>query len=171
MTQLMTVNFHGNALYGREIGGTVFVAPKPIVEAMGLAWQSQLARIKRHHVLRQGITVMVIPTSTGPQSTVGLRLNLVPGWLFSISSPRIKDPATRRTVELFQHECFEVLWEHFSGKQRVLSISRRWIDLIHETRMLFGRRAAVQLWRVLGLPEVPAMQEAFRQLELFDKRA
>ena len=87
MSQLMTVNFHGNALYGANQNGDVFVALKPIVEAMGLAWQSQLQRLKRGSDFAQGITVMVIPTSQGQQSSVGLRLILVHGWLFTISSP------------------------------------------------------------------------------------
>jgi len=53
MSQLMTVNFHGNALYGANQNGDVFVALKPIVEAMGLAWQSQLQRLKRDPILRK----------------------------------------------------------------------------------------------------------------------
>ncbi len=102
MNAVTTVNFHGNALYGAELKGDVFVALKPIVEGMGLAWQGQLQRVKRNPILREGITVMIIPTQQGPQNSIGLRLKLIAGWLFTISSLRITNTAVRAKIELFQ---------------------------------------------------------------------
>lgn len=175
MNRIMTANFHGTALYGEKIGDFVFVAPKPIVEAMGLAWQGQLERIKRHHVLREGISVMLMPTPSGPQNTVGLRLNLIPGWLFTISTLRIKDPVVRAKLELFQRECFDLLWERFSGEHKTEPLSaeyeRRSLNLVEEVRLTFGHRAAAQVYRLRGLPRVPAMDEMFQQIDMFDKAA
>jgi hypothetical protein len=174
VNRLMTVNFHGTALYASTIKGTVFVALKPMVEAMGLAWQGQLERIKRHPTLSEGISVMLIPTPQGPQNSVGIRLNLVPGWLFTISTLRIKSAQIRASVQLFQRECFDVLWEHFSGQRQpehapTNEYERLSVALVNEARLTFGIRAAAQIWEQRGLPRVPAMAELFKQGDLFDR--
>jgi len=119
---------------------------------------------------------MVIPTSQGQQSSVGLRLILVHGWLFTISSLRIKSAEVRARVQIFQRECYDVLAQHFLGESRpALSQSAEYerlsIGLAHEARMIFGRRAGAQVWQSRGLLMTPAMDEAFRQLDLFDRAA
>jgi hypothetical protein len=174
MNMLMTVNFHGTALYASKVKGTVFVALKPMAEAMGLAWQGQLERAKRHPTLREGISVMLIPTPQGPQNSVGLRLSFVPGWLFTISTMRIKSAEIRERVQLFQRECFDVLWEHFSGERKQehgqsTEYERLSVSLVNEARLTFGIRAAAQIWEQRGLPRVPAMAELFKQGDLFDR--
>lgn len=174
MQNLMTVDFHGTKLFGFKRNGDVFVALKPIVEAMGLAWQGQLERIKRDPVLREGISVMLIPTPSGPQKSVGLRLTLLHGWLFTISSLRIKSGEIRQKVQLFQRECYDVLARQFLGGNQPIAIysaeyERRSIGLAHEARLIYGRRAGAEVWELRGLPVTPAMDEAFRQLELFDR--
>jgi hypothetical protein len=171
---VLKADFHGTTLYGSRIGNVVFVALKPIVEAMGIAWHGQLERIKRDPILREGIRVTRIPSERGgSQQAVGLRLDLIHGWLLTISANRIKDGAIRAKVMLFQRECYQVLWRHFSGSPAVVlpspSQESRSIRLIHEARLTYGTRAAAQLWKLRGLPEVPAMEGALAQGDLFDK--
>lgn len=173
--EVMTANFYGAELYGVRVGDKVAIALKPIVEAIGLAWQAQLARLKRDPVLSEGITVMVIPSEGGPQETVGLRLDLIPGWLFTISTRRVSDHTIREKITLFRRECFSVLSEHFLGKRKVRGNGpdayERWsYKLAVEARMLAGPRAGVQMWVMRGLPVPPALQEVFDQLTLFDKK-
>src|ERR1700752_1041506 len=141
MNRIMTVNLHGTALYGSKLGDIVYVALKPMVEAMGLAWQSQLQRVKRDPILREGVTVMVIPTPRGPQNSVGLRLDLVSGWLFTISSMRIKSGEIRERIQLFQRECYDVLSQHFLGrhiqpKQQSNSYERSSVRMVNEARLI-----------------------------------
>jgi hypothetical protein len=169
----MTADFHGSTLYGARIGQVVYVALRPIVEAMGLTWHGQLERIKRDPILREGIRITRIPSARGgSQQGIGLRLDLVHGWLLTISTRRIKDSELRAKIILFQRECYQVLWRHFSGPPSVVASPNqesRSIRLIHEARLTYGTRAAAQLWKLRGLPEVPAMEGALAQGDFFDK--
>lgn len=182
MDKMIMVNFKGDKLTTIVARGDVFVAVKPLVKAMGLAWQGQLERLKRSPILREGISVILIPSgrSGGLQKTVCLKLSLLNGWLFTIDSNRIKNQFVRNKVVLYQRECFEVLWRYFSGQRSVPSSAPNppprssreeslKIRIIHEVRMTFGRRPAAELWFKLGMPRAPGMANAFAQLELFDQ--
>lgn len=174
----LTVTFHGTELYAFRDGDTVLVALKPIVEGMGLDWSAQFRRVQRDAILKEGIAIMAIPSKGrgGPQETVCLPLDLVHGWFFRIDSARIKDDAVRNKVLLYQRECYDVLAAHFLKSRTVTSPQsaeqiRFSIGLCQEARLIFGRRASAQLWRSQGLPMEPAMEEMFRQLDLFDDAA
>jgi hypothetical protein len=41
--------------------------------------------------------------------------------------------------------------------------------MVHEARMIFGNRVAAKVWHIRGMPEVPGMDDAFKQGELFDR--
>jgi hypothetical protein len=178
MNQIVTVDFHGVQIYGFRSAKFVMVAVKPIVTAMGLDWSSQHKRIQRDPILSEGMVMMTIPFGPGgPQAMICLELELLHGWLFRIDSTRIKDADVCERVQLFQRECYRVLAGHFLGDREKLareandaeSLSLR---LVAEARHIFGEHAAAQLWQKRGLPKVPAMDQVFRQLELFeDKRA
>ncbi|ELQ2153887.1 phage antirepressor N-terminal domain-containing protein, partial [Escherichia coli] len=44
---MMTVPFHGDSLYVVNHNGEPYVPMKPVVAGMGLAWQSQLAKLRQ----------------------------------------------------------------------------------------------------------------------------
>lgn len=116
------VPFHGHEILTVSIGEEIIVPLKPIVDAIGLAWNAQFERVKRHPVLSKGIRVTRIPSAGGMQEMVGLALNMLPGFLATIQSERIKEPVVRERVILFQAEAFEVLFAHFFGNKRPGSI-------------------------------------------------
>lgn len=171
MTTVMTVNFHGNALYGERIGNIVYVALKPIVEAMGLNWSGQEQRVKREPTLSQGICVMHIPSPRGggKQEVLGLRLDLLPGWLFTISALRIKGAQIRERIILYQRECYGVLAEHFLGLRAGPTVAQQSlaVRMAHEARLLYGKRAGAEVWIAQGLPKTPAMTDPLEQDDLF----
>jgi hypothetical protein len=171
MNKLMTVNFHGSELYGFELSGVIFVALKPIVLAMGLNWSGQEQRVKRDPILREGVCMTHIPGAGGAQDMICLRLDLLHGWFFTIDSTRVK-ASLRERVELFQRECYRVLYRHFANdndaaRQAHESESLR-IRMVAEARQVFGARAAAQLWHKLDLPYVPAMAAPLAQGDLFE---
>ena len=45
MNKIMTANFQGAEILGVQFDGAVFVVLKPLVEAMGLAWNAKLEQI------------------------------------------------------------------------------------------------------------------------------
>jgi hypothetical protein len=173
MNRIVTVKFHDTELLGFQSGPTVLVAVKPIAVAMGLNWSGQEQRLKRDPVLREGICMMHIPSTSGGQRTLCLRLELLNGWLFKIDSGRIRDARVRELVQIYQRECYQVLYSHFSGERDKLireaneaeSISLR---LVTECRHVWGNRSAAELWEKRGLPKVPAMDSVFRQRDMFE---
>jgi len=173
MNKMMTANFQGTEILGVQLDGAVFVVLKPLVEAMGLAWNAQLERIKRDEVLYEGMRIMRIPSIGGEQDTVTLRLDRLHGWLFTIDSARVRDEIRNR-VQAYQRECYDVLYEHFCGKREQLrleadvNVTSLNLRLCTESRQIHGLRAAAQLWEKLGLPKVPAMEDVLRQYSLFE---
>ena len=173
MNRLMTANFQGAEILGVELDGEVYIVLKPLVEAIGLAWNGQLERIKRDPVLREGMRMVRIPSLRGGnQDTVTLRLDRLHGWLFTINSGHTR-PEIQERVQAFQRECHDVLHRHFCGNRdralreqnETLSLNLR---LCTESRQIHGLRAAAELWIKLGLPTVPAMEVVLKQGELFE---
>lgn len=109
------VPFHQHELLTVREAEEVLVPLKPIVESMGLMWHPQLERVKRHPVLSEGIRVTRIPSQGGMQESACLTLEMVPGFLATIQSDRIKEPAVREAVVLFQREAFHVIFQHYFG--------------------------------------------------------
>ena len=59
-TQVVTVDFHGQPMIAVKNGDEIHVAMKPIAEAIGLQWEAQYKRIKRHPVMTTCMSVMDI---------------------------------------------------------------------------------------------------------------
>ncbi len=109
------VPFHNYGIATLREGDSVLVVMKPLVEMLGLVWHGQFERLKRHPIFSEGVRVTRIPSTHGVQETVALDLKMLPGYLATVQSERIKDPAIRERVVLFQREAFEVLFQHFFG--------------------------------------------------------
>ena len=169
MGTIVTVNFRGDDLYGFKQDDGIYLALKPMVEAMGLDWSAQLKRVKRDPILAEGVAMMATPFGRGgDQECICIRLDLVNGWLFTIDSSRITSDEVRQRVQTYQRECYQVLHDHFAGKrQPVLADNDQDVDdtpstnerrsLVAEARQTFGVIAARQLWAQQQLPMVPAM--------------
>lgn len=117
--QLGTVDFHGRALTvitGPE--GEHLVAMKPICEAIGLQWEAQLKRIKRHPVLSQGMSIMDTPSAGGDQETTCLPLDYLNGWLFGVDASRVRPEIRERLVQ-YQRECFAALAAYWQQGEAV----------------------------------------------------
>jgi len=181
-TKIITLNFRNDTLFAVERDGGVFVAVKPISDALGLKWSGQHDRLNRDPILSEGIRVMEIPSVGGMQETICLKLELVNGWLFTIDESRVKDEETRQKVLTYKRECYRVLFDHFyrrGAKRAGLNDPSEdteeaegpRIRMVTEARHTFGIPAAAQLWVKLGLPVVPAMMHAPPQSDMFQQRA
>lgn len=115
------VPFHDHEILTVREGEDIVVPLKPVVDAIGLAWSAQFERVKRHPVLSKGIRVTRIPSQGGMQEMTALTLDMVPGFLTTIQSERIKEPTIRERVILFQTEAFQVLFAYFFGGRRGLA--------------------------------------------------
>lgn len=89
---------------------------KPIVEGMGLAWQTQHRKLSDR--FKKGITEMVIPSVGGAQSMICLALRKLAAWLNTISPNKVR-PEIRDRVIQYQEECDDVLYEYWTKGQVV----------------------------------------------------
>lgn len=113
-----TVNFHGKSLTViTAADGQRLVAMRPICEAIGLDWVSQHKRIGRDSVLAATMVIMTTVAADGKErEQVCLPLEYLNGWLFGISTSRVK-PEIRQRLEDYQRECYQVLNAYWSGDQ------------------------------------------------------
>ena len=119
----VTIPFYGDNLI-IQLGedGEIYVALRPIVQALGLSWGSQLNRIKRDAVLSKKMkTLSVFVTNTQGEAEgqdreiVCLPKQYMSGFLFGISAGRIKDKNLRAKVVQFQEEAHLFLDAAFTG--------------------------------------------------------
>lgn len=89
MTAIQTVSFYDYELTVAERDGFSFVAMRPLVDAMGLNWAGQFKRLQRDPAFNNSVVVMTTGTNDGPRDTLFLKLELLPGWLATISTNRI----------------------------------------------------------------------------------
>ncbi len=110
------VDFYGDELLAGQLAdGTILVPMRPIADALGLDWSSQIKRLRRDPILAEALQWVVITTThRGEQRTLCLPLDLLPGWLFGISSARVK-PDLKEKIIRYRRECFRVLWDAFKG--------------------------------------------------------
>lgn len=94
----------------------VYVVLRPLCQYLGLSWSSQLQRIREDDVLTEGITsVLLSNTEVGHRQRykmIGLKLELLPGWLFSFSPKRVRADLQDK-IKRYRRECYRVLWDAF----------------------------------------------------------
>ena len=112
-----TISFNNQSLVTFEQDGVHYTAMKPICENIGLAWEAQLARIKRDDILNSTMIVMIIVAEDGKnREMVCLPIEYLNGWLFGIDVNRCK-PEIRETLIKYKKECYQALHDYwFKGK-------------------------------------------------------
>ncbi|EPG7606239.1 phage antirepressor N-terminal domain-containing protein [Acinetobacter baumannii] len=138
LTQI-NVPSHSADLVIIEFNNQPFTAMRPIVEGMGLTWQSQYEKLKQR--FSSVITEIVTTGKDGKQyNMVCLPVRKLFGWLMTISPNKV-NPEIRDTVIMYQQECDDVLWEYWTKGQAInqrLTISPEQQNALHE---IVDRRA------------------------------
>lgn len=111
MSQLSPVTFHGDTIFCVTLNDQPYTPMKPIVENLGLNWQSQAAKLSAH-AERWGIAMIAIPTSSGDQEMVCIPVRKLPAFLASINPKKVR-PELRPKIELYQAECDDALWDYW----------------------------------------------------------
>ena len=107
MSSLSPVTFHGDIIFVIPHDGEPLAPMKPIVENMGLAWQTQQRKLTDNNE-RWGITMMVIPSEGGGQQTLCMPVRKLPAFMASINPKKVR-PELREKIELYQAECVDSL--------------------------------------------------------------
>lgn len=116
-TEIRTVAFYGDEITGAlvQIGGDpqVYIPVRPLCDFMGLNWSGQRQRILRDDVLAESLKVCALRTHPGGvQDMLCLPLKFLPGWLFGLSTDRLK-PELREKITRYRRECYDALWNVF----------------------------------------------------------
>lgn len=117
-SDIRTVEFYGDEIIGALIAidgdPRIYVPLRPLCDALLLDWSSQRKRILRDDVLREevrGVVIMTTPQG-GKQETLCLPLDLLPGWLFGITTNKVK-PDLKEKIVRYRRECYRRLWDTF----------------------------------------------------------
>ena len=97
-----------------ENTGEVFVALRPIVEALGLNWASQSRKLKKLEE-EKGVALKAIPLKTkgGIQEVITINLYHLPVFLYSMQQSRVK-PELREKLKKFQIETTRVINDYWN---------------------------------------------------------
>ena len=64
------IKFHDAELTGVETNGEIFIALKPICEAIGIDWERQRERLNEHPILGKVPAIQGVPSAGGMQETL-----------------------------------------------------------------------------------------------------
>ncbi len=109
-TQTGIIPFQGTKLVTALVDDVIYIAMKPFVEAMGLAWQSQSEKIKSDE--RYHDTVIPYKTNGGMQEMLSLTAYQLPAYLYSINPNKVRKDLRDRIIA-FQSETFKVINEYW----------------------------------------------------------
>ena len=146
----------------RLADGSVFVPLRPIVESLGMSWTGQYERLGRNEVLGAKLRSVRI-TRTEQNRTRQLAMQCLPieylnGWLFGISTRRIKNVVRRERIIQYQEKCHLALYDAF--KEGRLSTTEASLEAI-----LQGDSPAAQAYRM-----AQAIMQMARQQVLMEAR-
>lgn len=105
------IEFMGEQFLGVKVDGQLYVAMKPIIEGMGLNWDSQHTEIRS----TQKYSDIEVPLQTpdGFQKMLCIPLTKLSGWLFSINPETVRSDL-HDWVITYQNECASVLCNNWN---------------------------------------------------------
>lgn len=117
MTNSIT-KINGIDIVAVEKSGDIYVPIKPICDAIGVDYKTQHEKISDDDFLAP--TMGIIPTVAADgknREMCCLPLRYVYGWLATINPGKVAESA-RDSVIRYRRECYDVLYEHFTGSMR-----------------------------------------------------
>lgn len=116
-----------------EKDGEIYVPIKPICDAIGIDARAQREKIQSDEILS---STGVLSTSVGgdgkEREMFCLPLKYVYGWLFTINPKNVAESA-RESVVRYRRECYDVLYDHFTGSmRRTIETNNAEIEILKE---------------------------------------
>lgn len=110
---LEIVKFENDEMTVFKSENQIYVAIRPICEALGLDIEKQIDNLRNHEVLAEEKKVF--------NKLVCLPIQMLNGWLFGIQANKTK-PEVREKLRAYQKRCYEVLYNHFFGKHKAIEM-------------------------------------------------
>ena len=91
------------------------VAVKPICQALGINYTTQLERLQKDPILSSSIVPLkgTVAADGKQREMITIPFKFVFGWLFRIDNRNVK-PEARDAVMQYQLECYNALYNHFT---------------------------------------------------------
>jgi len=115
-------NFQGIELDAVRDGDQLHVGVKSVCVGLGVSVEVQFRKIKKDEVLHEGMIMMVTPSAGGPQETAFIDARLLPSWLATIHSLKVR-PYLRPRLVALKWRIADAISEHFFG-QRVRDLPK-----------------------------------------------
>lgn len=167
-TQLIsTINNQGIVIVIDE-DGKKFVPVKPICEALGVDYSSQLQRIKEDDILSSTMGLSTTVGADGKDRKMAtIPLKYVFGWIFSISVKNVKEEAKEGLLN-YKVICYDALYNYFTEHSDFIEQKERklneFVDKESEARNNF--KAAEKLLR-----DIRFNRDIFRKITFDDWKA
>lgn len=98
--------------------GEIFVPIKPICAALGIESAPQRDKLQNDEFFNSVGTIIVSTGADGKSYEMyALPLKFIYGWLATINPGKVA-PEAREAVAVYRRECYDVLYEHFTGSMR-----------------------------------------------------
>ncbi len=176
--QLTPIRFHADTVYLTEREGEPYVPVRPLVDNLAVAWKPQYVKLTKQPNRWRTVTIMVtVAADAKNREMVCLPLRKVPAFLCSIDPRKVRKEA-RRKLELYQDECDDVLWKHWTEGAAVnprieppvepavppdmtLVPKDRYIELLesHIALLQPSRKAGRRQWRRISDREIASMRQ------------
>jgi len=153
------VKFKNVAIECPKVDGDIYVAVRPICDAIGINSQTQIEKLK---IGLNGTSVEgVMMPSTGADGKTYemfcIPLKYVFGWLMMIEVDKVKEDV-RETLIAYKEECHQVLYEHFFLKSVLYERKEREIA----EKKLAIAEAKTQMYELKS--SIATMKEELEQL-------
>ncbi|OQW93518.1 MAG: hypothetical protein BWK79_10725 [Beggiatoa sp. IS2] len=112
-----TVSFHDNTLISVEIDGVVYVAMKPIVEGMGLAWGAQHRKLISQKERFSCTAINMIATDGKSRKMLCIPENKLDTWYYSVNMERTKPCAETAYRDNLANQLINCGWQVEIEKQ------------------------------------------------------
>jgi hypothetical protein len=107
-----TVIFHSAELLLIDYGGDPFVPIRPVVDAIGLSWKSQRAKLKSRLFASAVIDITVVAHNGQYREMTCLPLRKLPRWLMRLPRHNVQRDVGKQILT-YQQECDDALWIHW----------------------------------------------------------
>lgn len=118
MQQQLISKINGVDIVTVDREGEIFVPIKPICVALGIEAAPQRDKLQKDEFFNSVGTIIVSTGADGKSYEMyALPLKFIYGWLATINPGKVA-PEARGAVARYRRECYDVLYEHFTGSMR-----------------------------------------------------
>lgn len=133
MPQTLISKINGVDIVTVERDGEIFVPIKPICAALGIESAPQRDKLQNDEFFNAVGTIIVSTGADGKSYDMyALPLKFIYGWLATINPGKVA-PEAREAVTRYRRECYDVLYEHFTGSmRRTIETNNAEIELLQQ---------------------------------------